>query len=410
MKPKKILIVDDDPIVARVYTHRFRLDGYEAEAVGDGETAVEMLGKAPPDLVILDIELPGMNGVEVLKRIRSRPETAALPVIVLSNNYLPSMVQMVQDAWKAGATKCLAKIHCTPLQMAEVVRKTLEGKTQPAEPAPAEPAPAKPATPAAPALKIRIDRKPAAKSEVTFQIKLVGSFLANAPKTLATIRGHHLALARSEGPKAQLQELHELKSQTRLLADSAGLLGFHSIAQIASVLEALLAELHSHPEAITGSTIRTIAQAVDALAALVNRTGNPQAELLNSHLILVVDDEQESRANIFSALRKVGLRAVGLDKSSLALRVLDLNAVDLILLDMEMPEISGTEVCDRLRRTDINRATPVVFVAGNAEFENRTRSARSGGNDLIAKPFLPLELALKVLTWLRKNEGTPEPG
>jgi CheY-like chemotaxis protein len=403
MKPKKILIVDDDQIIARVYTHRFRLDGYEAEAVSDGETAVEMLSKAPPDVVILDIELPGMNGVELLKRIRSRPETATLPVIVLSNNYLPSMVQMVQDAWKAGATKCLAKVHCTPLQMAEVVRKTLEGRTQPSEPAPAEPG-----TAAAPALKIRIDRKPAAQSEVAFQIKLVGSFLANAPKTLAIMRSRHQAFARSENPKAQLKELHELKLQARFLADSAGLVGFHSIAQIASVLEALLKELHSRPEAINSSTIRTVAQALDALASLTSRTGNPQAEVPNSYLILVVDDERDSRENIFSALRKAGLRAVGLDKSSLALQVLEQNAFDLILLDMEMPEISGTEVCDRLRRTDVNRATPVVFVAANADIENRTRSATSGGNDLIAKPFLPLELALKVLTWLRKNEGTPE--
>jgi CheY-like chemotaxis protein len=398
MKPRKVLIVDDDLIVANVYTNRFRLDGYEAEAVGDGETAVEMLSKAPPDVVILDLALPGMSGVEVLKYIRSRPETASLPVIVLSNNYLPAMVQ---DAWKAGATKCIAKAHSTPLQMAEIVQKTLRGEAPESEPAPA----AEPGAATAPAPTARTGGEPAARSDVDFQIKLFETFLANAPKTLATMRSRHQAFSRVEDPKARLQELHELKRQTRFLADSAGLVGYRKIAQIASAMEALLKELHSRPTEITGSTIRTIAQALDVLAALVSRTGNPQAEVPSSHLILVVDDGRDSRENIFSALGKAGLRAVGLDKSSLAMRLLEQNAFDLIFLDMELPEISGTEVCDRLRRTDINRATPVVFVAANADFENRARSARSGGNDLIAKPFLPLELALKALTWLSRNEG-----
>jgi CheY-like chemotaxis protein len=397
MKPKKVLIVDDDQIIANVYTNRFRIDGYEAEAVGDGEAAVAILSQAPPDVVILDLALPGMSGVDVLKYIRSRPETAALPVIVLSNNYLTSMVQ---DAWKAGATKCLAKAHSTPLQMAEIVRKLLEGETPPAEVPPvAEPGAAAAPAPAAPAIR------PAAKSDVDLQFKLAETFLVNAPRMLAAMRSRYQAFARSEDPNGRLDDLKELKRQTRFLADSAGMVGHYSIAQIASALEALLKELHSRPKEITGSTIRTIAQAVDALAALAGRTGNAPAEAPGSHLILVVDDERDSREHIFAALKKAGLRAVGLDKSSLALRVLEQNVFDLIFLDLEMPEISGTEVCDRIRRTDVNRATPVVFVAANAEFENRARSAKSGGSDLIAKPFLPLELALKALTWLHRNEG-----
>src|SRR5205814_10565975 len=69
---------------------------------------------------ILDLALPGMSGVEVIERMRSLPETRAVPVIVLSNNFLPGMVQA---AWKAGATKCLSKADSTPRQMAEIVRK-----------------------------------------------------------------------------------------------------------------------------------------------------------------------------------------------------------------------------------------------------------------------------------------------
>jgi CheY-like chemotaxis protein len=392
MKPKKILIVDDDQVIANVYTNRFRLDGYDAESVGDGESAVEILGKSPPDIVILDLALPRMSGVQVLEFIRSHPGTATLPVIVLSNNYLPSMVQA---AWKAGANKCLSKAHSSPLQMSEIVRKALGSGLDESEAAAA----------ATSGRTGPAGGQSGAKSDVDFQIKLVESFLANAPKTLALMRSRHQAFAKSENQTTRLEELHELERQTRFLADSAGLVGYRKIAQIASAMEALLRELHSCPEEITGSTIRTIAQALDALASLVSRTGNPQAEVPGANLILVVDDESASRDNIFSALQKAGLRAVGLDNSYLASCLLEQNAFDLIFLDMEMPEISGIEVCERLRKTEMNRATPVVFVAANADFENRARSAKSGGNDLIAKPFLLLELSLKALTWLSKNDG-----
>ena len=399
MMPKKILIVDDDQFIANTYSNKLRIEGFETESVGDGESAVEILGQTPPDLVILDLMLPGMNGVEVLKRIRARPETATLPVIILSNNYLTSIVQ---EAWKAGATKYIAKSHSTPRQMAEIVSKLLADEPLPTAESPA----AEPGTAADPTLAIQAGGEPVAKSDVAFQIKLVESFLANAPKTLAAMRSRHQAFARSENPKAQLEELDELKQQARHLADSAGLVGYHTIGQIASALEALLKELHSRPDNITASTIRTIAQAVDALAALVGRAGKPQAEAPNSHLILVVEHERNVREKIFAALKEAGLRGLGLDKSSLAMPVLEQNAFDLIFLDMEMPEISGSEVCNQIRKTDTNRATPVVFVAPNADLENRARSAKSGGNDLIAKPFLPLELALKALTWLSKNKGS----
>ena len=78
-----------------------------------------------PDAVILDLMLPKMTGVEVMKQIRTEPDFKELPVIAFSNTYLTNMVQ---DAWKAGATKCLSKANCTPKQVIEAVRNTLTPK------------------------------------------------------------------------------------------------------------------------------------------------------------------------------------------------------------------------------------------------------------------------------------------
>jgi CheY-like chemotaxis protein len=399
MKAKRILIVDDDQVIANIYQNKFRNEGYEAEVAGDGESALEMLQRAPVDLVLLDLSLPGMNGVELLQRIRSRPETQALPVIVFSNAYLASLMQA---AVKAGATKCLTKASCAPRDVLEVVRKVLTagevGNTPGGPPGAAQAAVHLPAP-----MAVGGAATPA-QADVEFQNKLVEAFLASAPVTLAALRNRHQAFVKQERQHQRMAELCELCRLTRSLTGAAGLASFRGIAQMASALEALLGELHARPADITASTVRTISQAVDMLALLVAHAGGAQAEVPASPMILVVDDESISREMIFSALRRADLRTLSLDNSTLALQVLEQNHFDLIFLDVEMPEPGGIEVCERLRKMPSNRTTPVVFVTANSDFGSRVRSSLSGGNDFIAKPFLLLELAVKALTWLYKHE------
>src|SRR3989442_10413787 len=85
---------------------------------------MDLVSSFRPDAVILDLMLPSLTGVEFVKKIRANPQTENLPVIVFSNTYLTNMVQ---EAWKAGATKCLSKANCTPKQVIQVVRSTISG-------------------------------------------------------------------------------------------------------------------------------------------------------------------------------------------------------------------------------------------------------------------------------------------
>jgi DNA-binding response OmpR family regulator len=77
----RVLVVDDDPNVADVVTRYLDREGFEVEAVGDGHTAVDRALQAPPDLVVLDLMLPGIDGLEVCRRIRA---LAPVPVIMLT--------------------------------------------------------------------------------------------------------------------------------------------------------------------------------------------------------------------------------------------------------------------------------------------------------------------------------------
>ena len=110
----KILLIEDDQIVANVYRNKLLLDGFKAEVASDGEKGLEMIRSFRPDAVLLDLVLPKLSGVDIIRKVRQDADFKTLPLIVFTNTYLTSTVQ---DAWKAGATKCLAKADCSPNQV-----------------------------------------------------------------------------------------------------------------------------------------------------------------------------------------------------------------------------------------------------------------------------------------------------
>lgn len=79
--PTRILVVDDDPTVAEVVSRYLTRDGFVVEVVGDGRTAIDRALAEPPDLVVLDLMLPGLDGLEVCRRLRA---LAPVPVIMLT--------------------------------------------------------------------------------------------------------------------------------------------------------------------------------------------------------------------------------------------------------------------------------------------------------------------------------------
>src|ERR1043166_1793230 len=122
---KRILFVDDDPIVVRIYQEALSRRGFQVDVAQDGLAATKALRANKPDLMVLDLMMPKLSGVDVLKFTRSQPGLADLPVIVLSNSY---MSDLVQGAAAAGAQKALLKVRCTPSILAGVIGEVLEGQ------------------------------------------------------------------------------------------------------------------------------------------------------------------------------------------------------------------------------------------------------------------------------------------
>ncbi len=400
---KKILIVEDDQIVANIYRNKFAVEGFQVEIALDGPAGFELIRSFRPDAVILDLMLPRMSGVELMKRIRSQPELEQLPVIVFSNTYLTNLVQ---EAWKAGATKCLSKANCTPKQVIEVVRSTFPDNT----PAPnAAPAPRVGAAPAAKPLAAQhqpapaAERMPAGETDAEFQAGLRKAFIDSLPGTLATLRGLLQSLVKADHEVARLKHVHDLYRRIHALTGNAGIAGMLQIGQMADALEALLKELYEKPKNITASTLRTVAAAIDFLGYLFEHGTLPDQQEVAPANILVVDDEAISRRAVTYALEKAKLKSVNLEDPLAAYKLLAENKFDLIFLDVDMPGMNGFELCTKLRSLPAHKKTPVVFVTSLNDFESRASSTMSGGNDFIAKPFLFIELAVKALVYVLRG-------
>src|SRR6266568_4306403 len=121
---KRILFVDDDELVLRIYREALSKQGFHVDTANDGVSAAKALRAIKPDLMVLDLMMPKLSGVEVLKFVRAEPALAHLPVVVLSNSY---MHDLAHDAAVTGAQKALLKVRCTPLVLLGVIQELLEG-------------------------------------------------------------------------------------------------------------------------------------------------------------------------------------------------------------------------------------------------------------------------------------------
>ncbi|MDP3093942.1 MAG: response regulator [bacterium] len=120
---KNILLVEDDPFLVDIYTTKFKETGFAIDVAPDGSQAIRKMTEKKPDLVLLDIVLPHLDGWEILERIRSDENLKDLKVVILSNLGQKSEVD---KAFAMGATKYLIKAHYTPSEVVEEVRTILK--------------------------------------------------------------------------------------------------------------------------------------------------------------------------------------------------------------------------------------------------------------------------------------------
>lgn len=122
-KSIKILLIEDDPFLIGMYASKFKFEKFEVITSENGEKGLRLAQKEIPDIILLDVLLPEMNGFDVLKKLKEDKQTADIPVILLSNLSQKSEVEQGMDL---GASDYLIKAHFMPSEVVEKIKKTLK--------------------------------------------------------------------------------------------------------------------------------------------------------------------------------------------------------------------------------------------------------------------------------------------
>lgn len=118
----KIAIIEDDPVISQMYRMKFETDGFEVRVAENGRDGVVLVKNMKPDLILLDMQMPEMNGAEALVEIRKHTESKTTPVIVLTNL---GEEEAPKNLHALGIHSYIVKADLTPRQVVERVKEAL---------------------------------------------------------------------------------------------------------------------------------------------------------------------------------------------------------------------------------------------------------------------------------------------
>lgn len=105
-KGRRVLFADDDPGMRAIVLMNLEAEGFEVTVVRDGEAALEEIERTLPDLIVLDVMMPGRDGYDVLRQLKDEPKTAGIPVVLLTAKAADTDVW---EGWKSGADYYMTK-------------------------------------------------------------------------------------------------------------------------------------------------------------------------------------------------------------------------------------------------------------------------------------------------------------
>jgi len=123
----RLLLVEDDALTIRLYQKALQQEDFVIDTAENGEEGLEKLKKNKPTLILLDIMMPKMDGIELLQELKSNPDTKDIPVIVLTNL---SGSKDAENALEIGAVKFIVKSKTRPNEVLEIVKSIIAAYTR----------------------------------------------------------------------------------------------------------------------------------------------------------------------------------------------------------------------------------------------------------------------------------------
>lgn len=121
----KILLIEDDPFLSSMYSTKFELENFLVYSAEDGEKGLEKAFSEKPDIILLDVLMPKMNGFQVLEKLKANKETQPIPVIMLTNL---NQKDDIEKGAALGAVDYLIKAHFMPSEVVDKIKKVIAKK------------------------------------------------------------------------------------------------------------------------------------------------------------------------------------------------------------------------------------------------------------------------------------------
>ena len=242
---KTILFIDDDRFVTALYKGKLQSEGFAVDAAHSGTEAFEKLEKSAPDVIVLDLNMPDFNGVEVLRTIRDVPHLQHIPVIVFSSGYVRSLVEAAAEL---GIYKFFAKAQCPPVMLISEIKELMSQ---------------------------------AAAAPSTLAAHAAAAPGSQTADDLPALLDQFIAFEDSSSLHAALLNIYKASRNyidTALEEDESTAYG-----KLGRVLEKLLEDLYAHSEHITVSTKHALSAGLQKLVRMHKENAKP---ILESELAL----------------------------------------------------------------------------------------------------------------------------
>src|SRR6185437_1222606 len=353
-----VLFVENDAVALTMYQKRLQREGFHVEIAEDGIAALKVLSEMTPDIVILDLMLPKFSGRDVFDYMRADAQFKDVPVILFSN---AAKSDWPKDT-ESSPTRALPKSDANFTALLDLIREMTSAIKVPAAASSAEAS----ANPEPSALKMTGATATAGTGNGAMHdssaVQNAAQFLEYAVADMTVLREHCLTFIKAPNTDAGRSNLSMLKQRLQTLSHGAEKTGCERLSRLASAWEALLAEIERKPAMASPSILQTLAQAADCLRILLNNNTVSPMEPLPKAKVLSVDDDEICNDVAVSALERANMGADSTLDANTALEMLKQNNYDLVLLDINMPGLTGFELCEKLRALPQHEKTPVIFV------------------------------------------------
>jgi CheY-like chemotaxis protein len=353
------MLADDDPFITALYRDKLTRAGHRVKTVKDGEEAVKSLQEAAPDLLVLDLNMPRMDGTAVLRYIREQSETPGLPVIVLSNACARDFIEKVN---LLKPTRFLIKYDHTPNKVFDQIQEVLS--------------------------EIRVQGFATARP-VEEQQADPGDAPASVPELLDALAGG----GDTEWLRNILLRIYrDVQEPLQALKQAPPLTLAH---QYGEAIEQLLEQAYAHPETLAGSLPHTLRRVLPSLETWVQRVHEGPA---SPELVVIQAGDPEIRDRVRKACDRTGFFPVAVEREATGEEILAHNHHRLVVWSARRAS-GARKTVKRLREHHRDRTVRVLLLMPDQEAVEWNNEAQDAGAVALAESAVVPEILAQLYAW-----------